>query len=184
MKAKLTIALVVAAFASGLAYWLGYRQGAVTCGTRWSQYYQDEARDNGHRNGSHQAWICLEALKDLNAGKQAQATAVLEQHLNEGLLRFLSGWHTSQGEQFAYPQILLLRDAREHRRQRPWTNAEPDEVERLEKAFKMLDAPDKVKLLERIDEVFKPAQPDSAANRGQPFGSVTNRAPAAAGPGG
>lgn len=183
MKAKLTIALVVAAFAGGLAYWLGYREGTATCGTRLSQYYDDEARDKWRRNGSHQAWICLEALKNLNAGKQAQATAVLEQHLNEGLLRFLSGWQTSQDEQFAYPQILLLRDARDYRRQRPWTNAEPDEVERLEKAFKMLDAPDKVKLLERVDEVFKTAQRGSAANRGQPFGSGTNRTPAAAGSG-
>lgn len=184
MKAKLRIALVVAAVAGGFAYWLGYREGAVACARRLSQHYHDEANDKWHRNGSHQAGICLEALKDLNAGKQAQATAVLEQHLSEGLLRFLSGWQTSQDERFAYPQILLLRDARDYWRQRPWTNAEPDEVERLEKAFKMLDAPDKVKLLERVDEVFKAAPPGSAANPGQSFGLGTNRTPAAANPGG
>ena len=184
MKAKVIIALVVVVFAGGLAYWFGYRRGTATCYTHLSQYYHDDAQEKWHRNGHHQAWICLEALKDLNAGKQAQATAVLEQHLNEGLLRFLSGWQTSQDKQFTYPQILLLRDAREYRRQRPWTNGEPDEVERLEKAFNMLDAPDKVKLLERIDEVFKPAQPGGAANRGRPVGSETIRTSAAAGPGG
>jgi hypothetical protein len=155
MKSKLTIALIVAAIAGGLAYWLGYRQGAVTYYTRLSQYHHDLEEDRWRRNGCHQAWICLGALTNLNAGKQAQAGAVLEQHLNEGVCRLASSWETPQGDQFDMPQILLLRAARDYRLQHPWTNEGPERVERLEKAFKMLDAPDQVKRLENWDKLLK-----------------------------
>ncbi len=155
MKAKLTIALVVAAVAGGLAYWFGYRQGALTYSMRLSRYYHDDGVDRWRDNGCHQAEICLWALTNLNAGKQAQATAVLEQHLSEGVGRLVSGLKVPQGAQFNTHRIWLLREARDYRLQHPWTNEEPERVELLEKAFKMLDAPDQVKRLEEMDRWLK-----------------------------
>ena len=155
MKSKLTIALVVAALAGGLAYWFGYRQGAITYSMRLQQYYQNQEGDRWRRNGYHQAGTCLSALTNLNAGKQAQAGTVLERHLNEGVCRLVSTQEDLRGEQFSMPEILLLRAARDYRLQHPWTNDEPDRVVRMEQAFKMLDAPDQVKRLEKIDQVLK-----------------------------
>ena len=103
----------------------------------------------------HQAGTCLSALTNLNAGKQAQAGTVLERHLNEGVCRLVSTQEDLRGEQFSMPEILLLRAARDYRLQHPWTNDEPDRVVRMEQAFKMLDAPDQVKRLEKIDQVLK-----------------------------
>ena len=155
MKSKLTVALVVAALAGGLAYWLGYRQGSITCSMRLSQSYENEEEDYWRRNGYYQARICLSALTNLNSGKQAQAGALLEQHLNEGVGRLVSTWENPRGDQFSLQEILLLRAARDYRLQHPWTNEEPYRVERLEKAFKMLDAPDQVKRLENIDRLLE-----------------------------
>lgn len=155
MKSKLTIALVVAAIAVGLAYWFGYRQGAVVYSTRLSRSYQEQEQDRWRRNAYHQAWICLGALTNLNAGKQAQAGSVLEQNLNESVLRLVSSWENPRGDQFDMEQILLLRAARDYRLQHPWTNEEPAQVERLEKAFKILDAPDQVTRLAKLDKLLK-----------------------------
>ena len=153
MKAKLIIALVVVVFTGGLAYWLGYRQGTVACSTRFAQYYHDDGQDRWRRNGYYQARICLGALTNLYAGNQPQATALLEEHLSEGISRLVSSWSNPQGGQFDFHQILLLQEARDHRLQHPWTNDDPERVERLEKAFKMLDAPDQVK---RLEDLRKP----------------------------
>src|SRR5882724_759549 len=135
MSSKLTILLVVAALTGGLAYWLGYRQGTIACDERSSQFYQKDEEDHWRENGYHQARICLSALTNLNAGKQAEAGAILEQHLSEGIGRLVSTWENPHGDQFSTPQILLLRRARDYRLQHPWTNDEPERVERLEKAL-------------------------------------------------
>jgi hypothetical protein len=154
MKTKLSVVLVVLALTGGLAYWFGYIRASTACYMRLSRYYEDQQQDRWRDNGCHQAKICLSALTNLNAGKQAQAGAILEQHLIEGVGRLVSTWENPRGDQFSVRQILLLRAARDYRLQHPWTNEEPDRVDRLEKAFKMLDAPEQVKRMEKIDKVL------------------------------
>jgi hypothetical protein len=79
----------------------------------------------------------------------------LEQHLSEGVGRLVSTCENPRGDQFSVPEILRLRAVRDYRLQHPWTNEEPERVERLQKAFKMLDTPDQVRRLENIDKVLK-----------------------------
>ena len=157
MKSKLIVAVVAVVLTGGLAYWLGHRQASISCYVRLSQYYEDRQQERWRDNGYHQARMCLSALTNLDVGKQAETRAVLEQHLSEGVGRLVSTWDNPRGDQFSVPQVVLLRMARDYRLQHPWTNQEPEEQERLEKAFKMLDAPDQVKRLENIDKVLKSA---------------------------
>ena len=156
MKSKLAMALAGAVLAGSLAYWFGYTQGSIGSGRRVAEYYSGEEQNRWRDNGYHQAWICLGALTNLEEGKQAEAQAVLEENLSEGVGRLVSSWENPRGDQFTLRQILLLDAARNYRLRNAWTNEDTERVERLEKAFKMLDAPEQVKRLENIKRVMGP----------------------------
>ncbi len=133
MRSKAIIVLVVAILAGGAGYWVGcYRTYQW-----WEAYWAKDTEAQWRRNGEHQASICLTALTNLHAGRQSEAEAVLENYLSEGVARHISSWTNPPRDQFSLKEIMLIRAVRDYRLQHPWTNDDPERVERLQKAFKL-----------------------------------------------
>ena len=125
--------LAAAILAGGIGYWFGSYRMYERCERFWVT--DQDAR--WRANGKHQAFICLSALTNLHASKESEAEAILENYLSEGVARHVSSWTNPPRDQFSLQEIMLLRAVRDYRLQHPWTNDEPERVERLQKAFKL-----------------------------------------------
>ena len=135
MRSKIIIVLVVGILAGGL----GYGFGCYRTFTHLNKYWHSDQQDRWRANGKHQAFICLTALTNLHAGKESEAEAILENYLSEGVGRHVSSWKDPPRDQFTLQEIVFIRAVRDYRLEHPWTNDEPEQVERLQKAFRLAD---------------------------------------------
>jgi hypothetical protein len=108
--------------------------------TNWLGKWTTDTEAQWHRNGRHQAFICLGALTNLHAGKESEAEAILENYLSEGIARHVSStWTNPPRGQFDSLDVRFIRQVRDYRFQHPWTNDEREIAEHLQKAFKLAE---------------------------------------------
>jgi hypothetical protein len=83
--------------------------------------------------------VDTQVLKHLAGGRQSEAREVLEVQLDFALIQLVRYEQTYCPAARDGIELGVVREAREYRAEHPWTNARPDVVDRVQKAFKWAD---------------------------------------------
>ena len=128
----ITILAVLAACAGG--FWVGsYHTRRV-----WERIVQGQVHQAHHEANCGHARVTTRVLQYLADGKQSEARAVLERHLDFALVQVVAYERLYNPEGRGGIELGVVRSARDYRAQHPWAS-EPDKAKEVQQAFKWAD---------------------------------------------